>query len=145
MTVGPSPNDRLGFDLWIGEDMDPSGRNATGRELIVNGAIHRLTSDLLPLVGAPDGYAEFGEDVRRWVGLALTQAQASARGVLLVEVLQRDPRVETADVVVTVTRASSLYDLTISITIYPVGGSEPIPLVVGVSAVSVDLLSEAAQ
>ncbi len=141
-TAGPSPNDRLGFDLWIGEDMDPSGRNATGRELIINGALHRLTTDALLLAGAPDGYVEFGIDVRRWCGAAISQADASARGLLLVEVLQRDPRVETADVAVTVQRSGQLYDLTIDLTIYPTGGTDPIPLVLGVNAITVELLSE---
>ncbi len=138
---GPSPNDPLGFDVFLREDIESDGRSATGIELVNNAILHRLTTGMLLLIGAPDGQVDYGEDVTLWCGQGLTRSQAEARGPTVAAIVQRDPRIDYADASVTLARAGGLYELTITITGKTVTGQR-ISLILGVSSVTVDLLSE---
>ena len=134
----PSP---YGFDVWLRQDIDPTGRSASGEELVSNAILHRLTTDLLPMIGAPSGYIEYGEDVRRWCGEGLTADQARGKGSLVSEICQRDPRVLTADASVELAVDSDLYDLTSTIE-FQLRTGESFRKVVGISAVTVEFLAE---
>lgn len=138
---GPSVNDPLGYDVWIREDMAEDGRSATGLELVSNAIAHRLTTEALPSIGAPGGWADYGVDVRRWCGLTTTAQQAAARGPQASEVIQRDERIETADVIVSLSGPSTGYTLKLDVTATTVQG-QTISLVLGVSSVTVDILAE---
>lgn len=139
-----NPADPLGFDVWVREDIDPSGRSASGVELVENAIYHRLTTDQLFLVGSPDdGYVEYGEDVRKWVGEVVDQESANAKAPQLAIVLQRDPRISPASIAVSIDArlAGEKYAFTISITCRTTS-ELPIALVLGVNAVTVELLSQ---
>ena len=138
---GPSVNDPLGYDVWIRDDMAEDGRSATGLELVSNAIVHRLTTGMLPLIGAPDGEADYGEDVRRWCGSTMTRQQAEARGPQVAAIIQRDERIETADVIASLSGPSTGYALRLEIDAKTVRG-QTIALVLGVSSVTVDILAE---
>ncbi len=139
--AGPSPNDPLGFDVYLREDIESDGRSATGIELVNNAILHRLTTGLLLLTGAPEGQVDYGEDVTTWCGQGLTRSQAEARGPQVAAIVQRDPRVAFADAAVMLAARGGLYELTITITGQTIAGT-PIALILGVSSVTVDLLAE---
>lgn len=138
-----SAADPLGFDFKVGADLDPSGRSATGIELVEDALLHRLQEGQLLMVGAPGGVIDFGIDVRLWVGEALSDAALTAKNPQVEEVLRRDPRV--ADVTVRITRTigadASRWSLRIVIRALTVNG-ETINRIVGVSQVSVEFLAE---
>lgn len=142
-TAIPGQNDPYGIDVAIALDMDPSGRSAYGVELVSNAILHRLTTDTLLLVGAPDDRVDFGVDVRQWVGEVTTQANADAKGPLIAIVIQRDPRIDPSSILVAVTvlPIGALYRLEISVTCRTTTAL-PVALVIGVNAISVDLLSQ---
>ena len=139
--AGPSPNDPLGFDVYLREDIASDGRSATGIELVNNAILHRITTGLLLLTGAPEGQADYGEDLTTWCGQGLTRSQVEARGPTIAAIVQRDPRVAFADAAITLASPRGLYELTVTITGQTVTG-QPIALVLGVSSVTVDLLAE---
>lgn len=140
-----SPANVLGYDAYVRFGaMDPLGRDATGEELVTNAIIDRLTIGNLPLVEAPDGEVEFGDDVRLWVGEAMTDDSFPAKGARLAAVLQREPRLEPSTIRCVVTRAVATlpdYDLTIAITAETTN-ARPINLVLGINDVTVALLSQ---
>jgi hypothetical protein len=83
------------IDLACLDDFDPYFSVVKGAAVIRQDTYHRLTTGLI----APD--REFGEDVRRLVGSNPTDAAAARLGPVLVAVIQRDERIETATVNVT--------------------------------------------
>lgn len=138
---GPSVNDPLGYDIFIREDMAADGRAATGRELVSNAILHRLTTGTLLLIGAPGGEVDYGEDVRLWCGATTTQEQASARGPQVAAIIQRDERIDTCDVSVALAGPKTGYTMRMEISAQTVTGQQ-IDLIVGVSAITVDILAE---
>lgn len=143
-----SPADPLGYDMrYTGGDLDPTGAAATGEELVDEAIIDRLTDGKLSMIGAPNDEIEFGEDVRLWVGAAVTPASVAAKGPLLAIVLQRDQRIARADVLVSVATPGtsfadgSLVDITIEITAVLSTGAV-LDRIVGISQVTVDFLAQ---
>jgi hypothetical protein len=144
----PSPDDPLGYDCFVFDDMDPNGRDATGAELVEAAIVHRCTSRSLPLIGTPGGTVEFGEDVREWINESTTRSTLTAKGPLLAVVIQRDPRIEPTTLRVVVAIAEGVtfadgahVDLTIDIDGQTVTG-QAIDLVIGVSRVTVEILAQ---
>lgn len=139
----PNPASPYGFDVDVGDDLQPDGRSASDAQLVANEIPHRLSADQLPLVGATGDFAPYGVDVRAWVGETTDQELANAKGPLLVMIVNRDPRIDRGRTAVQlqVQQDGDDYALTISIQAYLTNGL-PIALVLGVSAVSVDLLSQ---
>lgn len=135
--------DPLGYDVKVGSDLDPSGRSATGLELVTDAMLHRLMADRLALTGAPDDEVEFGEDVRRWAGEALDADALAARAPRLEEVLRRDPRLASVAVALTLTAGApaSRYRFLISVSAVTVRG-QVIERIVGVSQVTVEFLAQ---
>lgn len=142
------PASPLGHDVDIVDDMQPDGRCCSGGRLVGNALLHRLMVDTLPLIGAPDGVVAYGEDVRKWVQECTTPARAAAKVPRLVAALSRDPRVDAASIRVSILVKPSLtfsdksaVDFAITISAQTTTGL-PISLVVGVSSVTVELLSQ---
>lgn len=143
MSSSANPADPLGFDVKIGEDLDPNGRSASGLELVTDAMLHRLQCERLSLTGAPEDEVDFGEDVRSWVNEALSQSDLDARAPRLEEVIRRDPRIASATVSLTVTALApaSRYQFLIDIRAITTTG-QIIDRIVGVSQVTVDFLAE---
>lgn len=135
--------DFLGFDAKVGEDLDPSGRNASGLELVADGMLHRLSQGRLLQTGAPDDQVDFGEDVRTWVGEAVTQDVLDSKAPRLEEVLRRDPRIAgvTLSIQLTTGDDASRYRFLINVSAVTVRG-QTIDRIVGVSAISVEFLAQ---
>lgn len=130
--------------MLVTDDMTASGASASGVDLLAAAIPHRLQADTLPLVGAPGGYTAFGIDVRRWVGEVTSQAAADAKGPQLVVVICRDTRIDPGSVAAEVLfehDQGPLYDLLITITAKTTT-ARPIALVLGVTSLTVDILSQ---
>lgn len=134
--------DPLGFDMKVGTDLDPSGRSATGLELVADALLHRLQQGKLLMIEAPDGQIDFGVDVRTWIGEALSQEALSARGPIVEEVLRRDVRI--ADVTVKISKTSGAdaarRAFRIDLRAQTVSG-ETLDRIVGVDQVTVEFLA----
>lgn len=149
MSTTASPLDPFGYDMKVGADLDPSGRSASGDELVADAVLHRFSCEWLYLIGDPNDRVDFGERVTDWVGEALTDAALAAKGPRLSIILQRDPRIVTANVVVT--RAptgirladQTMVALLIAVVITTSSGTT-ISRIVGVSGISVDFLATGA-
>lgn len=140
-----SPDDPLGYDVYVREDIEPDGRDATGLELTQNAILHRITTDKLLLTDAPSGedFVEFGEDVRKWVGGVETQESADAKAPRLTEVIKRDPTINPASITVDIQMQLTGAQWALIIAINCRTTTElPIALIVGVDAVTVELLSQ---
>lgn len=142
------PNSPLGYDVDIDTDMAVDGHACSGARLVGNALLHRLQAKTLPLIGAPGGVVSYGEDAREWIGECTTQARANAKGPRIVAAFSRDPRVDPASIRVTIAMQPSVtfpdgsaVDLLIAITAQTTT-LLPISLVLGVSKVSVELLSQ---
>lgn len=142
--IAPSPDDPLGYDVFVRDDIDADGRDATGLELVENGILHRITTEKLLLTDAPSGeeFVDFGEDVRTWVGAVDTTDSANARIQRLVEVIRRDPNIDPSSVRIDIQMGLSGTKWAFRLAIAARTTTElPIALTVGVDAVSVQLLS----
>ena len=135
--------DPLGYDMRVGVDLDPSGRSASGIELVADAMLHRLSQGRLLQTGAPDDQVDFGEDVRTWIGGAISQDFLDSRSPRIEEVLRRDPRL--ADVRVSLVLATgadaSKFAFLINVSATTIRG-QPIDRIVGVSQISVEFLSQ---
>lgn len=139
-----SPDDPLGYDVFLREDIEEDGREGTGLELVQNAILHRLTQDKLILTDAPSGedFVDFGEDVRNWVGAVDTQDSAQGKSQRLVEVLKREPNLAPSSIAVDVQLQArgAQWDFIITITARTTT-EIPVALTVGVDAVTVQLLA----
>jgi hypothetical protein len=135
--------DPLGLDMAVRDDLDPSGRSADGLELVSAAMLHRLSEDTLLLTGAPDDQVEFGEDVRKWIGGAVSQDSLNARAPRLEEVLRRDPRIASIALSLQVLTGAdaSKFSFLIHVRGTTIRG-QTIDRIVGVSAVSVEFLTQ---
>jgi hypothetical protein len=137
------PADPYGYDVDVDTDMAVDGHACSGARLVGNALLHRLMADTLPMIDAPGGAVAYGEDVRKWIGECTTQERANAKIPRIVAALSRDPRVDPASLRVSIDLAATgaLVDFAITITAQTTTGL-PIALVVGVSKISVELLSQ---
>ncbi len=141
--------DVLGWDLAVGPvagggvDMSRDARSCSGVELVRNGMVARSMATTLPLIGAPGGRADFGEDVRAWVGEAIGEGDAATKAQRLAIVYARDRRLDPGRITVKVTpqRTGSAYAFTISVLAFTVTGAA-VPLLLGVTDLSVDILAQ---
>ncbi len=137
-----SASDPLGFDFKVGADLDPSGRSATGLELVQDALLHRLQEDRISMVGAPGDEIDFGVNVRKWVGEALSDDALAAKTPAVEEALRRDVRI--ADIKLKITKATGAdaarWALRIEVYAVTISG-ETIDRIVGVSQVSVEFLA----
>lgn len=124
-----------GVDLYCFDDADANYSEVNGLPLIKQSAYHRLTNDvILGEAGDPD-VEEYGYDVTKLPGMPADRLQGMQ--AVLAEVLQRDDRIETADVELTsTTNAAGLTDVIIKVTCTTALG--PFSFVKSVSALTVD-------
>jgi hypothetical protein len=144
-SAAASPDDPLGYDAFVREDIDEDGRDATGLELTQNAILHRITTDKLLLTDAPSGedVVEFGEDVRKWVGSVETQDSANAKAPRLVEVIKREPNINPNSIRVDIQMqlAGARWAFIIAISCRTTT-ELPVALTLGVDAMTVELLSQ---
>lgn len=133
--------DPLGYDVKWGEDLDPSGRSASGIELVQDAMLHRLSATWLYLTEAPDDKVDFGEDVRLWVGEALTQQSLDAKAPRLEEVIRRDPRIASVTVDLTMQQSGAHFNFLIAAHAITING-QTIDRIIGVNGVTVEFLAE---
>lgn len=138
-----SASDPLGYDVKIGSDLEPSGRSASGIELVADAMLHRLSQERLLMTGAPDDQVDFGEDVRTWIGEAVTQDVLDERAPRLEEVLRRDPRIAsvTLSLQLVAGEDASKYRFLINVSAVTIRG-QTIDRIVGVSQISVEFLAQ---
>lgn len=145
MTNLASPTDPLGYDVFVREDIEDDGRDASGIELVQNAILHRVTQDKLFLTDAPTGDdepVEFGEDVRRWVGEAIGEDVAQAKTQRLIEVIGREPNLNPSSITVDIQVQPADADWPLIIDIDARTTTEiPVSLTIGVDQVTVELLS----
>jgi hypothetical protein len=142
-------SDPLGFDLYVGPvpgggvDMFANGRACSGIELVRNAMVARSMADTISMLGAPGDRIEFGRDVRAWVGSVVTDATAASRSQELATIYARDPRIDPGSILVsiTTTRAGAAYDFVIQVNARTTT-AQPIAMVLGVNAISVDVLAQ---
>lgn len=138
-------NDRLGYDIKCREDIDRAGRSSSGVELVLDGIYRRLTTDQLPLIGSDDDFVDFGDDVQRWLGAATSEEELIARAATLGSVVERDERIEAADVTVEsgAANAAGLISFALAIEAKLVTGTNISARVgVSVAGVTVEMLSQ---
>lgn len=99
-----------GVDIACLRDADALFTPATGLDVVIQSAFHRLTTDSVLGPGG-DGW---GFDCRRLLGMR--GAKLAAMQPMLSEVLTRDERIETADVTLTAVRTNGLDDVRIEVT-----------------------------
>lgn len=140
--------DLFGIDVYVGpDDLDPTGRDASGLELVEADVIHRLTTDQIDLVDSPNGVVDFGINVRRWVGEAIRPEDASAKNPLVDEVLHRIEGVASVNVNVAVASPGTAFtnggnvDLTVDIIITTTTG-EVLSRTLGISSITVAFLAQ---
>lgn len=140
--VRASADDPLGFDMKIGWDMDPSGRSATGLELVEDAMLHRLEQERLLMTGAPEDEIDFGENVRTWVGEAVSDEAISAKAPRVETAIRRDVRIADCTAKLTVAKGedASRYNFLIAVRATTISG-QTIDRIVGVSSVTVEFLA----
>ncbi len=96
-------------------DMDEQFSAIAGLAGAQQSAIHRLTADdVLGDDGTGSLVTPFGYDCRRLLGMR--EDELATMPPVLSEVLQRDPRIETADVALTpISRSGQLVDVAMSV------------------------------
>lgn len=145
MTSLAAPTDPLGYDVFVREDIDEDGRDASGLELVQNAILHRVTQDKQFLTDAPTGDdepVEFGEDVRKWVGEALTNDTAQVKTQRLIEVVSRESNLNPSSITVDIQVQPTGAEWPLIIDISARTTSEvPVALTIGVDQVTVALLS----
>lgn len=145
MTSLASPTDPLGYDVFVREDIDDDGRDGSGIELVQNAILHRVTTDKQFLTDAPTGDdepVEFGEDVRKWIGEALTDDAAQAKTQRLIEVIGREPNLNPSSITVDIQAQPIGANWPLIIDIDARTTTEiPVSLTIRVNEVTVELLS----
>lgn len=142
--TAPSPADPLGYDVAVLDDLDPTGRSATGLELVDASVLNRLQCDELEVIDAPTGRVPFGVDTRKWIGEPLTNPRGKIP--LIDAALQGDPRIAKVDridvrrIVGTALSDASMATLAIDLTYTTIDG-QTVSRVVGVSEVTVEFLA----
>lgn len=100
-----------GKDIRAVRDADSLFSSVEGIDVVYQDAIHRLTTDDILGDDGSGGFviAGWGYDCRRLLGL--TTSRLKAHQPILAEVLTRDPRLESAEVVLTPVRTNGLEDV----------------------------------
>jgi hypothetical protein len=100
-----------GRDIRCVRDADALFSTVEGVDVVYQDAIHRITTDnVLGDDGSGGMVIEgWGFDCRRLLGL--TSARVKAHQPIIAQALLRDPRIDSADVVLTLTRTNGLEDV----------------------------------
>jgi hypothetical protein len=136
MSVDPSSP--FGTDVWIGPnaqgilDLDPSLREVSGIDVLVQSVLMRITTPTGSAIDAPDDCF----DMRRWISKGMTVAQLAQLKSLIQGQLLRDQRIISATVGVSFSFATSILTVTMAIQ----SSLGPFTLTLNVSAVTVQML-----
>lgn len=133
------PTNPYGTDFWLGSasptaplDFDPSMRLTTGRQLLSQNIVSRLSTARGTVIDCPnDCY-----DVRDLLSDGMTQSQINALFGQVQQEIEKDQRVQSASV--TGSYSAQTSTLTLSIAIQSLYG--PFPLTLAITAVSVSIL-----
>ena len=131
----PNP---FGTDTWIGPnangilDLEPSLREVSGIDVLVQSVLMRITTPTGSAIDAPDDCF----DMRGWVSKGMTVATLGQLKSLIMGQLLRDQRIVSAVVGVSFNFQTSI--LTVTMTIQSTIG--PFTLTLNVSAVTVQML-----
>lgn len=127
----------LGVDLDVVSDLNPSFILCSGFRNLGNAIARRLSTPpgALALIGDDPDY---GYDLRGQLNAEMSQEEIGRIGTDIETEVMKDDRVQSASVVATYTWAA--YDLAVEIDILTKSG--PFRLILGVSAVTVDVLNE---
>lgn len=105
-----NPDKQYGADIKCISDADELWTEVSGAGLVAQDAIHRITCDS---VLGPNG-ADWGIDVRQMVGAK--QRELTLNQPRIIEVLERDDRIDSADVTLTdIERSPGLHDIQIEL------------------------------
>jgi len=103
----------------------------------------RCLSETISMTNAPGGRIAFGKNVRAWVGSPMTEAIAASRAQDLAVVFARSKRLDRGSITVSITQAKTGDRYAFFIRADARTTTQiPISMIVGVSAVSVDLLAQ---
>jgi hypothetical protein len=144
--------DAYGFDMYVGPvpgggvDMLPDGRGCSGVEFVRNKIVYRSMQKMLVMTSAPGGIIDFGEDVREWVGSAVSPSTAAQRQTRLTLVYGRIGALDPGSIRVAISAPGAgagggMYDFFIAVTAKLTDG-RPVRAVMGINAVTVDLLAQ---
>jgi hypothetical protein len=108
--MASNPDKYYGLSIRCVADADEFFSTVSGIGVIVQDSIHRITCDS---VLGPNG-ADWGIDIRQMVGAK--QRELTLNQPRIIEVLERDDRVDSADVTLTdVERSPGLHDIQIEL------------------------------
>jgi len=128
----------FGRDTYCVDELKP-GRYATGVQLVAQRCYHRLITParLLGVIGGEEE-ADFGLDLAGFVGSTESRDLPYALPVVVKNELEKDPTVDSVQVVATRTEGAGRvsWALTISVT----SGAGPFDLLVAVDDVTTELL-----
>ncbi len=147
MSTVADPADELGYDVFVDDDLDPSGRSSSGLELYGSAVLHRITCEQVYQIESPGGgLVDFGVDVRKWAREAVTPDSLAAKSPLVEEAIRRDERTASVEVSLSLADGVTFADgarVSYTIAIHAVAVSGVVlDRVVGVSAVTVDFLAQ---
>lgn len=126
---------QYGTDFWIGGvplDCDPSFRLVTGRALLSQNIVCRLSTPRGSVIDCPNDCF----DLRAELSDGMTQSQINALFGQVQQEIEKDQRVQSASV--TGSYSAQTSTLTLSIAIQSLYG--PFPLTLGITSVSVTIL-----
>lgn len=104
-----NPDNQYGLDIACVDDADELFTEVSGVNLVAQDMIHRITTDHVLGPGGDD----WGYDMRNLLG-AKTEVLARMQPTVT-EVIQRDERINTADVTLTATTRNGLADIDVRI------------------------------
>lgn len=124
-----------GTDLLCIDDADELFSDVTGIQVVAQDAYHRLTNDTV----LGEGGEDWGYDVTKLLGM--TTAQIAAMPPTISAALQKDERIQAADVTITQNKrvGSQLWSIIITAICYTAEG--PFTLILGVSDLTVAILA----
>lgn len=124
----------FGVALDVVTDLPLRWRFASGNRNLANRLARRLTT--------PRGYliddANYGYDVKQWLGAKMTPADVAQAQDEIRRECEKDEEVVGVSVTVTFARTTGV--LTIAIVVTPPDGSEPFRFVLSVSSLTVEVL-----
>jgi hypothetical protein len=104
-----NPAQYYGTDIACINDADELFTEATGLQVVIQDVIHRITTTSVLGPGGDD----WGYDLRNLLGA--TTKELARMQPTITEVIQRDDRIETADVTLTATTTNGLADIDVRI------------------------------
>ncbi len=123
-----------GIDMSCVRDFDPVLRDVTGKRLLAEALVRRITTPRGMLLDDPN----YGIDVRDYLSMEMTRIQAARLRAAVRAELEKDERVARASVDTSFVHSTSTLTMTILV---DTDEGETLTLVLAVSAVSVEVLT----